>query len=28
VANPLALKQKRNTIFALIDQLQSAIDKK
>lgn len=27
VANPLALKQKRNTIFALIDQLQSAIDK-
>ena len=28
VANPLALKQKRNTIFALIDQLQAAIDKK
>ena len=28
VANPLALKQKRNAIFALIDQLQSAIDKK
>ena len=28
VANPLALKQKRNTIFTLIDQLQSAIDKK
>ena len=28
VANPLALKQKRNTIFAVIDQLQSAIDKK
>ena len=28
VANPLALKQKRNTIFALIDQLQAAIGKK
>ena len=27
VANPLALKQKRNTIFKLIDQLSEAINK-